>query len=325
MSEEQIEVSTSPEPGNQDIIARLTAAMESVPAEQTEAPIDVDEDVVEEDATDEVIEESQETEDESLESDEVQDPTEESEDEAEAASEYVTKGNIEINGESISVEEIKLGYMRQSDYTKKTQAVAEQRKAAEDQTATYESNLQALLTTAGADLSRFENVNWEQAAIENPDQYRQAKAAYDQTQQTYNLIRSKSDEHQKRSQDQHQAAMKENAKESLTILKSTIPNWNNDIYYSIGEYAKELGVSSEEFNEVHDHRTITALYKAMQYDRAKIETQKKVKATPQKTLSGKKAQPKNLGKKENIRKSKERLKASGSMDDAVAALMNLTS
>jgi hypothetical protein len=168
-------------------------------------------------------------------------------------------------------------------------------------------------------------VNWEQAAIENPDQYRQAKAAYDQTQQTYNLIRSKSDEHIKRSQDQQQAAMKENAKESLTILKSTIPNWNNDIYYSIGEYAKELGVSSQEFNEVHDHRTITALYKAMQYDRAKIETQKKVKATPQKTLSGKKAQPKNLGKKENIRKSKERLKASGSMDDAVAALMNLTS
>jgi len=215
--------------------------------------------------------------------------------------------------------------LRQSDYTKKTQAVAEQRKAADDQTRNYESNLQALLTTAGADLSRFENVNWEQAAIENPEQYRQAKSAYDQTKQTYDLIRSKSDEHQKRSQDQHQAVMKENAKESLTILKSTIPNWNNDIYYSIGEYAKELGVTSEEFNEVHDHRTITALYKAMQYDRAKIETQKKVKATPQKTLSGKKAQPKNLGKKENIRKSKERLKASGSMDDAVAALMNLTS
>jgi len=323
MSDEQIEVSTSAEPDSNDIIARLTAAMES-DSEQTEAPIDVDEEVVEE-TTDEVIEELQDSEDESEESEEVEDPTEESEDEEEAIPEFITEGNIEIDGESVSVEEIKLGYLRQSDYTKKTQAVAEQRKAADDQTRNYESNLQALLTTAGADLSRFENVNWEQAAIENPEQYRQAKSAYDQTKQTYDLIRSKSDEHQKRSQEQHQAVMKENAKESLTILKSTIPNWNNDIYYSIGEYAKELGVTSEEFNEVHDHRTITALYKAMQYDRAKIETQKKVKATPQKTLSGKKAQPKNLGKKENIRKSKERLKASGSMDDAVAALMNLTS
>lgn len=323
MSDEQIEVSNSQEPDSNDIIARLTAAMES-DSEQTEAPIDVDEEVVEE-TTDEVIEELQDSEDESEESEEVEDPTEESEDEEEAIPEFITEGNIEIDGESVSVEEIKLGYLRQSDYTKKTQAVAEQRKAADDQTRNYESNLQALLTTAGADLSRFENVNWEQAAIENPEQYRQAKSAYDQTKQTYDLIRSKSDEHQKRSQEQHQAVMKENAKESLTILKSTIPNWNNDIYYSIGEYAKELGVTSEEFNEVHDHRTITALYKAMQYDRAKIETQKKVKATPQKTLSGKKAQPKNLGKKENIRKSKERLKASGSMDDAVAALMNLTS
>ena len=323
MSDEQIEVSNSQEPDSNDIIARLTAAMES-DSEQTEAPIDVDEEVVEE-TTDEVIEELQDSEDESEESEEVEDPTDESEDEEEAIPEFITEGNIEIDGESVSVEEIKLGYLRQSDYTNKTQAVAEQRKAADDQTRNYESNLQALLTTAGADLSRFENVNWEQAAIENPEQYRQAKSAYDQTKQTYDLIRSKSDEHQKRSQEQHQAVMKENAKESLTILKSTIPNWNNDIYYSIGEYAKELGVTSEEFNEVHDHRTITALYKAMQYDRAKIETQKKVKATPQKTLSGKKAQPKNLGKKENIRKSKERLKASGSMDDAVAALMNLTS
>jgi len=47
MSDEQIEVSTSAEPDSNDIIARLTAAMES-DSEQTEAPKDVDEEVVEE-------------------------------------------------------------------------------------------------------------------------------------------------------------------------------------------------------------------------------------------------------------------------------------
>jgi hypothetical protein len=321
MSEEQTATPDSTEASGNDIIARLTAAMES-PAEQTEKP-EEEQEVVEA-ATDEVIDESQDVEEKSEESDEVEDPTEESEDESEDAPEYVTEGNIEIDGESVSVEEIKLGYMRQSDYTKKTQAVAEQRKAAEDQTATYESSLSALLTAAGADLSRFDNVNWEQSAVDNPDQYRQAKAMYEQTKQTHDFIRAQANEHHQRSEKQQQAAAKESAKESLTVLKSTIPNWNNDLYYSIGEYANSLGVTSEEFNETHDHRMITALYKAMKFDQAKSVTQKKVKANPTKTLSGKKAEPKDLGKKDNYRKSRERLKKSGSMEDAVQALLNKT-
>ena len=319
MSDEQT-ATDSPTIDKEDINARLMAVLES-DQDTPEKPKE-EQDVVDE-ATDEVIDESQDVEEELEEAAEVEDPTEESEDETEDAPEYITEGNIEIDGESVSVEEIKLGYLRQADYTKKTQVVAEQRKAAEEQTANYESTLSALLTASGADLSRFDNVNWEQAAVENPAQYKQAKAVFEQTQQTYNFIKSQADEHQKRNQEQQQAVSRENAKESLTVLKSTIPNWNNDLYYSIGEYATQsLGVTSEEFNEVHDHRMITALYKAMKFDQAKVKTQKKVKASAKKTLSGKKGEPKDLGKKENNRKSRERLKKSGRMEDAVQALLN---
>jgi hypothetical protein len=322
MSDEQTAVPDSTEAGDNDIIARLTAVLES---DDGQPPSPEEEQEVVEDTTDEVIDESQEVEEETEESEEVEDPTEETEEESEDEPDVVTEGIIEVDGEKLSVDEIKLGYMRQADYTKKTQAVAEQRKAAEDQTANYESTLNALLTASGADLSRFDNVNWEQAAVQNPDQYKQAKAMYEQTKQTHDFIRAQAKEHQQRTETQQQAAMKENAKESLTVLKSTIPNWNNDLYYSIGEYATgSLGVSTEEFNEVHDHRMITALYKAMQFDKAKTETQKKVKATPKKTLSGKKAEPKDLGKKDNYRKARDRLKKSGSMEDAVQALLNRT-
>tara|TARA_R110000803_G_scaffold33454_2_gene73266 strand:+ start:669 stop:1637 length:969 start_codon:yes stop_codon:yes gene_type:complete len=322
MSDEQT-TTDSTEVDNSDIISRLTAVLES--DDQTEE-LSNEEEVVDE-ATDEVIEEDQELDPEEELTEEVEeDPTEENLDEGEETPELITEGMIEIDGETLSVEEIKLGYLRQGDYTKKTQAVAEQRKAAEDQTKSYESTLSALLTASGADLSRFDNVNWEQAAVENPDQYKQAKAMYEQTQQTFNFIKSQADEHQQRVQDQQQAMVKARATESLTVLKSTIPNWNNDVYYSIGEYAKDtLGVSSEEFNGITDHRSITAMYKAMQFDRAKTETQKKVKASPKKTLSGKKAEPADLGKKENYRKARDRLKKSGRMEDAVQALLNRTS
>lgn len=320
MSQEQTAVSDSTTIDKDDINARLMAVLES--DQDTPEPPEEEQDVVEE-ITDEVIDESQDVEEEAEESEEVEDPTEESDDESEDAPEYITEGNIEIDGESVSVDEIKLGYLRQADYTKKTQAVAEQRKAAEEKTANYESTLSALLTASGADLSRFDNVNWEQAAVENPEQYRQAKAVFEQTQQTHNFIKSQADEHQKRNQEQQQAVTRENAKESLTVLKSTIPNWNNDLYYSIGEYATgTLGVTGEEFNDVHDHRIITALYKAMLFDQAKVKTQKKVKASATKTLSGKKGEPKDLGQKETNRKSRQRLKKSGRMEDAVQALLN---
>lgn len=320
MSDEQTTPAVDSVDTEQDINARLVALLES--DDQTEQP-ETEQEV--EQSTDEVIEEAQEVEEEAEESEEVEDPTEETEEESEDEPDVITEGMIEVDGEKLSVEEIKLGYMRQADYTKKTQAVAEQRKAAEEQTQSYESTLSALLTAAGADLSRFDNVNWEQAAVENPDQYKQAKAMYEQTRQTYDFIKSQADEHTQRSQEQQQAAMKERAKESLTVLKSTIPNWSNDVYYKIGEYAqKSLGVTQEEFNGITDHRSITAMYKAMQFDQAKTETKKKVKSSPKKTLSGKKADPSDIGKQEKYRKSRERLKQSGSMEDAVQALLNRT-
>lgn len=203
MSEEQTAIPDSAEAGDNDIIARLTAVLESPQEEQTETP-EEEQEVVEE-ATDEVIDESQEVEEETEESEEVEDLTDETEEESEDEPDVITEGTIEVDGEKLSVDEIKLGYMRQADYTKKTQAVAEQRKAAEEQTANYESTLSALLTASGADLSRFDNVDWEQAAVQNPDQYKQAKAMYEQTKQTHDFIRAQADEHQQRSKAQQDA------------------------------------------------------------------------------------------------------------------------
>lgn len=300
-------------------IERLMAVLES---DQTEQPAEPD-DVQEAEEADEVVEDQLEESESDEEPEEVEDPTEETEEQDEEA-EDTAQQVFEIDGQEVTVDELKLGYLRQADYTKKTQAVAEQRKAVEEQTRQYESSINALLTAAGADLSRFEGVNWEQVAVENPDQYRQAKAVYEQTQQTFNFIKSQAEEHMARMEEQTQVAIRERAQESLGILKSTIPNWSNDLYYKIGEYAaSEMGVSADEFNNISDHRSITALYKAMLFDQAKeVSAAKKIKASPKKTLSGNKADASKVQGKETFRKSRDRLRKSGSMDDAVAALLN---
>ena len=298
-------------------IERLTALLESEleqPEEQTESDQEESTDSDNVDAEFEDV-----PEDEAVEDEEVEDPTEDPE--AEDSEKELT---FEVGGETLSAEELKLGYLRQSDYTQKTQSLAESRKAAEAQIEETTATMSALLSAAGADLSRFEGVDWERAAVENPEQYKQAKASFEQTRSTYEFIKAQSDQYQEQQQQQADTAQKEAATESLTVLKTNIPNWSNDLYYSIGEYAqKDLGVSSEEFNQVADHRIITALYKAMQFDQAKtVAAKKKIKASPTKTLSGGKADATKATQSESSRKASERLRKTGRVEDAAAVILN---
>lgn len=280
---------------------------------------------------DEVVEDEVEADtEESEEAEDGQTEDEEGEADAEEESDGDDDGDkpeqlVEIDGEQLTLEEVKLGYLRQSDYTRKTQAVAEQRKAAEEERQYFASSLNSILTAVGADIQRFEGVDWERAAAENPDQYRQAKAAYEQSRQLFDGIRQQTEDFVQRTKQAQESALKAQAKESVAILKTAIPGWNNELYAQIGEYAqKELGFEPGEFNNIADHRAIRSIWKAMQYDRGrKVATEKTVKVAPTRTLSDKKAaEAKIVHNRKQNQKQRERLRSTGKIDDAVALLAN---
>ena len=320
MAENNIEPSeqTATDSGDSNMIERLTALLESdLESEQPEEQSELDQEADQADTVDTEFEDVLETD--AVEDEEVEDPTEDPE--AEDSEKELT---FEIDGEVHTAEELKLGFLRQSDYTKKTQLVSEQRQAFEAQSQQAEATMSALMSAANADLTRFQGVNWEAVAADNPDQYRQAKAAYEQTKSTYDFIKSQADQFQAQTQQQDAAQLKQDAQDSLTVLKTQIPNWTNDLYYRIGDYAhKNLGVSSEEFNKVADHRIITALHKAMLFDSAKqVTAKKKLKASATKTLSGSKADSSTTTKTEGTRKARERLKKTGRIEDAAAVILS---
>ena len=232
---------------------------------------------------------------------------------------------IDVDGELLSVDELKLGYLRQSDYTRKTQAAAEQRKVAEEERQYYASTLNSLLATVGADIQRFDGVDWERAAVENPTQYKQAKAAYEQSTALFENIKHQTQDFVARAQEVQKQALKAQAKESISLLKTTIPGWSNDLYAQIGEFAqKELGFKPEEFNNIADHRAIVSIYEAMQYRRGrKVATEKKLKVAPKRTLTDKMgAESKVVTRRKESKQARERLRETGKIDDAVALLMN---
>lgn len=312
-------------PSAEERLAALYTAPEEdtadteVDSQPEEGETEVVEDEVEADA-----DESEEAEDGQTEDEEGEADTEEEDDESDDDSGDEPKA-IEIDGEKVDIEEVKLGYLRQSDYTRKTQAVAEQRKAAEEERQYYASTLNTILSTVGADLERFNGVDWERAAVENPDQYTQAKAAYEHSLGLMNGVKAQTEDFVNRAKQAQQETLKAQAKESVAILKTTIPAWSNDLYAQVGEFAqKELGFKPEEFNNIADHRAIISIYEAMQYRKGKsVATSKTVKVAPKKTLSSKKASTSNaIVTRKSNQQARDRLRATGKVDDAVALLVN---
>ena len=310
-------------PGDsQDPLAKLAEIYESNEPDQHQQDEAVAEDDLDEESQDdEEVETSEESESEETETDE---DVEEDATESEEESEDEQPTTLTIDGEELTVDQIKSRWLMQQDYTKKTQLLSEQRRGFEAQSQNLEATMQALVNAAGADMSRFENINWEQAAIDNPEQYKQAKAAYDQTKSTHDFITSQADQHMRQQKQQHDALIKARSEESITALKASIPNWNNDLYYDIGKYAQSNGVSEEEFNNIVDHRSIQMMHKAMLYDRAKTsakaKTKKAVKRSPKKTLSSQQSDSSKALNLDSQKQAHERLRKTGHIDDAVAAL-----
>ena len=160
---------------------------EQTASEVTDTP--VDEEVVEEtEEAEEVEEEAPESEEEGQAEEETEEEVEE--EEFDVVAEEDLKYTIKVDGEELEVgiDELKNGYQRQADYTRKSQALAEQRKETEaiqsermqleQERQMYANGLQMLQEQQNSKLQEFESTNWEELKSEDPYQYMLKKDEY---------------------------------------------------------------------------------------------------------------------------------------------------
>ena len=152
-------------------------------------------------------EESQpEEEDESLEVE--SEESEEDDDDYEGTDNREVEGEdlyaVTVNGEeqTIPLDELLKGYSRQSDYTKKTQEVSEQRKEVETLKSQYQAEmnqiqserghyveaLQALLDGSMGTLDEFANVNWEELKRDDPIEFVTKKEEFREKQEKMQAV-----------------------------------------------------------------------------------------------------------------------------------------
>ncbi len=298
-----------------------------------------------EEATDEVIEttEAEATEEEPEATEEVE--TTETEEQTETASD-ADDGELEgdevmytsQDGTEVTLDELKRGYLRQSDYTKKTQEVAEGRQQLQAQFQEFDGHRQVLaqhlemaLNVVEPQLAELSKTDWDTLATNDPYEYAERKALHDQALARYQQLSDSAQnvvtQEQSRVQHQKQAMVQEERQKlSMALPDIADPLKGRQLVNDIREFAISQGLSETEAKSITDHRLVVILNKARQYDQLKQSklsaADKKLKKGPRKVLNSGTPQTSAEKSAASNQALRDKLAASGSVDDAVELLLN---
>ena len=255
----------------------------------------------EEQPSTEDVEESEEPEEAE---EEVEEGTEEEspEDEEEAEEEEVEESTVytvKVNGQDMEVSEDELirGYSRQSDYTQKTQELAEYRRQMDQgaqhlqdeiaQTqqarAQYTDAVATAIESNYSHLQNFANVDWERLKTEDREEYLTKRDEYRQAEDSINQLKQKhaeaSQQQQQEEAQQHQQMLQEEHHKMVSILPQWAePETQRALAKSVTEFALSKGYTQEELSQLIDHRSILVLMQAKAYEdltRKQTEVRKK--------------------------------------------------
>lgn len=216
---------------------------------------------------------------------------------------------IDYEGEKYKVPKaLKEAFLRQQDYTKKTQEVAEARKAFEQQQQQASQQIQqqrqhiqdyAQIHALDMQLQQFQNVNWQELIDKDPVEAMKLDRQYRSLQEMRGGIASRIQQVEAQESFEKQRAYAKLIEQGQEALKREIPNWSDDTRKAISDYAVSTGFKPEEVAQVVDPRAVKLLHKAMLYDQMmkKAATTPKAEAKPiQKVSSSRDGQQKDPDK-----------------------------
>lgn len=314
-------------------------------AEDGERAVDEEQDVpnaeVEEEEEDlDPDDDGEEEEDPDDDGEEEEDEDEDEEDSAEI--DPNTKVRVKIDGEETEVtfEELRAGYSRTQDYTRKTQEVAEARKAVESekeqvlqQQQQWGNLLSQFQQQLQASLSGRSEAEWQQLRAQDEIAYYEER---DKERTIQERIQAAQQEQQRVAQEQHEHQQKQlqtQAQAEQERLLEVIEEWKDPEVKAkeisrINEYAmRTAGFQPQELQGIIDHRAIRVLRDAAKYQellQAREATASKSKKTKVRTKTLKPGTQRTVKPSTTKRrKASQRLAREHSVDAAAGVFEHL--
>ena len=300
--------------------------------------------------TTEELESTEETPDEESEAVSEDEPEEVEEDESdESESEEPEAENeelvyeVRVDGQTtqVSLDELLNGYSRQSSFTKKSQQLAEDRKAMESLQQQYNSEVSQIQqerqqyaqylqnVIENSQLDQWGAIDWEALKRDDPIEYVTKKEELREHSEKVQRLQAEQKNAQQKAHHVQQQQWQETVKSEHASLVEKLPEWGKpesqrELAGKLRDYAKVQGYQDEEIDTLVDHRSFIILNKARLYDelqQSDVKT-KKLKNKPR-VIRGGKGSSKKSESKEKHTKLRNRLKQSGKVEHAADLLEDL--
>jgi hypothetical protein len=245
--------------------------------------------------------------------------------------------------QEVNLEELTKGYSRQSDYTRKTEKLSQDRKSVEElkneytrqneeakiKRDQYEKQLQVLSEQLR---SSEQKVDLDRLYEDDPAEYVRVKAEQDRRKEL--LEKSNQERERILAEKQEEQGKQYNSylEQQRQLLTQKLPIYADkekgaDFVKNLTNYAKEIGYTDQEINMLVDHRSVIMLANAYRYDKLKkanLKNKKVTKVSKVVSSSSPKIQDDSDVAK-RMKSKKANLKKTGKVNDAVSVLREMYS
>ena len=339
MSEETM-TSDNTESGSDLTISEATTAFEgmlSTPEDSKEQPTEKEEDTQEAEVEETEVElEAEEAEEVEEAEDDTEDDSENEEEVEEVEEEQTFTVKAAGEEKEVTLDELVTSYQLGSDYTKKTQEVAEQRKVIDqeakaiiearqvrdDYSQRLKSVEQFLVGSNGSpeDLAELKE--------NDPIGYAVKVAEMTEKKDQLQIVQAEQNRIAQQQNSDREAQMQQYVAGEAQKLTQSLPEFSDKtkgekIRNDIRSYGKKVGFTDEELSQVYDSRHVLVLHKAAQYDKlmaGKAGVKKKVANAPKMVKGGAKVKQNVTDKQKKLQ---QRLIKSGDARDAASIFENL--
>jgi hypothetical protein len=252
---------------------------------------------------------------------------EETEEEEKPAEVYTVK----VDGKEVEVtlDELQKGYSRTQDYTRKTQQIAETRKAVEAEASAIRAEREQYAQLLGALKQQLESteapVDMDRLYNEDPIEWVRQSEVMRQKQDKLAAIQSEQQRLSQLTAHQRAQEMQAHLASQQEALIQAVPEWKDSKKAKaekalLIEFGQKIGFSEDELKNVYDHRAVIALRKAALYDQM---MSKRGQIKPVINNGPRPAKPSAAGRVSTTTEStraKQRLAKSGRVNDAASAI-----
>lgn len=269
-------------------------------------------------ASDEEAEPAEESEDQAEEEDGESEPEDEGDETAGSKISDDVKVSLK-DGTEVTLAELRDGYYRQADYSRKTVELANKRKDLEAQADRVNRTVEAFATFISEQIPEEPPIS---LSVTNPNEYVRQKAAYDATMAQVNTLLEmgntpKAVKEGMSEGDRREVLAQENQRLIQAFPETAEPEGRKAFFDSAFSAARELGFADDETRNVTDHRIFALAHwakKGMEAEKARKTAKKKVENVPP-VAPPKRAKTNGPGKQSKV--AMDRLSKSGSIFDAV--------